>query len=204
MASGLSNAVGQVAPAPVIPDGKKKKRPYKRKDPDAPKKPLTSFFAYSAYERPKIRLEREKAGSQAVTNGDLTTLVAEAWKNMKPEEKKKWTDKYERELAVYRQKKAAYIAGKDKVVEQPVVVSKSVVVAESTEQSESESGSESESESDSESESVSGSEESESELETDVVFTQGPKGSTKRKAEGKYKQSSKKSTAQSKSKKQKN
>ena len=93
-------------PTLVIPDKKKRKKTIK--DPNAPKKPLTMYFAYSFYHRDLIRKEREKKALPALPANELNEIVKKQWESISDSEKKEWQDKYQKELSEYKLKKDAY------------------------------------------------------------------------------------------------
>ncbi|EGF79601.1 hypothetical protein BATDEDRAFT_89692 [Batrachochytrium dendrobatidis JAM81] len=81
-------------------DDKKKSR----KDPDAPKRPLSAFMIFSKENRPRIREENPDASF-----GDLGKLLGAAWRELNDKDKQVYTDKadedkgrYEREMSTYK------------------------------------------------------------------------------------------------------
>lgn len=93
----------------------KKKRKKVEKDPNAPKKPLTIYFAYSFYTRDQIRQERAKQGLSPLSASELNEIIKERWSSISPEEKSKWQSKYQNELQQYNILRDAYKAGKPDV-----------------------------------------------------------------------------------------
>lgn len=93
----------------------KKKRKKVEKDPNAPKKPLTIYFAYSFYTRDQIRQERAKQGLTPLSAAELNEIIKERWSSISAEEKAKWQKKYQTELQEYNVLKDAYKAGKPDV-----------------------------------------------------------------------------------------
>ncbi|CCE82960.1 Piso0_002730 [Millerozyma farinosa CBS 7064] len=81
------------------------------KDPNAPKKPLTIFFAYSFHMRDKIRKEREKQGLPTLSSAELNEIIKAHWNDITPEEKEGWQKKYQNELKEYQVLKEAYKNG---------------------------------------------------------------------------------------------
>jgi hypothetical protein len=104
-------SVGQVeaitAAAAVAPKKKKVE-----KDPYAPKKPLTVFFAYSAYVREAIRDERSSKGLTPLSSTEITQVISQKWNDMSEPEKQKWKEAYAMELASYQQEKEKYLEDK--------------------------------------------------------------------------------------------
>lgn len=89
---------------------KKKKKKVER-DPNAPKKPLTIYFAFSFYTRDQIRQERVKKGLPPLSAIEMNDIIKERWNSITPEEKAKWQKKYQGELKEYNTLKEAYKAG---------------------------------------------------------------------------------------------
>lgn len=87
-------------------EGKKKKKT--EKDPNAPKKPLTIYFAFSFATRELIREERKKKNLTALSAIEMNDMIKERWNNITKEEKKKWQEKYADELKLYQEKKMKY------------------------------------------------------------------------------------------------
>jgi hypothetical protein len=82
-------------------------RRQKRKDPDAPKNPRNSYLWYFQDVR-----ENFKEKYPEKDHREITTLVAEEWKNLGKKKKKKYEEmalqdkeRYERELKAYKKKK---------------------------------------------------------------------------------------------------
>jgi hypothetical protein len=80
--------------------GKKKKA---KKDPNAPKRNMSSYFLYSVHARPSVKEENPEA-----TFGDIARLISKQFKALTDKEKKKWEKKaledkerYKREMEVY-------------------------------------------------------------------------------------------------------
>lgn len=82
------------------------------KDPYAPKKPLTVFFAYSAYIREAIREERASKGLPPLSSTEITQVISQKWNDMSEQEKDKWKEAYGLELANYQQLKEKYLEDK--------------------------------------------------------------------------------------------
>lgn len=95
-----------------VKEVKKKKEKVKR-DPNAPKKPLTMYFAFSFHTRKEIAEERKKQGLPSLSAVDMNSLVKERWSNISDEEKQAWQDKYKDELKRYNIEKVKYQAKLD-------------------------------------------------------------------------------------------
>lgn len=91
------------------PITKKKKRVT---DPNAPKKPLTVFFAYSAYIRQHIRDERAATGLPPLSSTEITQEISKKWKTLPDSEKEKWKKAYHTELEHYQIEKQKYLEAK--------------------------------------------------------------------------------------------
>jgi len=87
----------------IPPKGEKKKR---FKDPNAPKRPPSAFFVFSADFRPKVKGE-----TPGLSIGDVAKRLGEMWNNLSSEDKQpyekkaaKLKEKYEKDIAAYRAK----------------------------------------------------------------------------------------------------
>ena len=90
-------------------------KPAKKKverDPNAPKKPLTVFFAYSAYIRQELRDARAKAGLPPLSSTEITQEISKKWKELSDSEKEKWKQAYNVELEHYQKAKSEYLENK--------------------------------------------------------------------------------------------
>ncbi|KAJ9646882.1 hypothetical protein, variant [Exophiala oligosperma] len=108
--SGLLAGRPADAPPAAVPevetDGKKKRKRTPH-DPNAPKRALTPYFLYMQSARAQIAKE---LGDQAKPK-EVADEGTRRWTEMKPAEKSVWDDKYQKNLAAYRVKMAAYKAG---------------------------------------------------------------------------------------------
>lgn len=111
----ISGALGAATNGGETQPEEKKKRKKVEKDPNAPKKPLTIYFAYSFYTRDQIRQERAKQGLSPLSASELNEIIKERWSSISPEEKSKWQSKYQNELQQYNILRDAYKAGKPDV-----------------------------------------------------------------------------------------
>ena len=64
-----------------------------------PKRPLNSYMLFFGEERLKILAE-----TKDISTRELSKLAGQRWKNMNPEEKYKYIEKYKGNMAVYKQK----------------------------------------------------------------------------------------------------
>ena len=94
----------------LLEDGSKKKK--LKKDPFAPKKPLTIFFAYTAYIRDTIKQDRIDKGLPPLTQIELTKTISQMWRDLDEEQKEKWRLSYNHELEVYNKRKQEYLEAK--------------------------------------------------------------------------------------------
>lgn len=90
------------------------------KDPNAPKKPLTVFFAYSAYVRQALREERLAKGLPALSSTEITQEISKKWNELGEAEKEKWKEAYNEELEHYHVNKEKYLELK-KIGEAPIL-----------------------------------------------------------------------------------
>lgn len=90
---------------------KKEKAPKKKKaerDPNAPKKPLTIYFAFAFHTRAQIRAERKEKGLPALPAAEMSDIVKDRWAAITPEEKSFWQEKYASQLKDYQNEKEKY------------------------------------------------------------------------------------------------
>ncbi|ODV59573.1 Hmo1p ASCRUDRAFT_19731, partial [Ascoidea rubescens DSM 1968] len=83
------------------------------RDPNAPKKPLTAYFAFSNFFRQALKLERRKAGLDTLPSIVVTQLVSTKWSELPETEKLKWKDAYNKHFVLYQTEKLKYLANKD-------------------------------------------------------------------------------------------
>ncbi|SMN21060.1 similar to Saccharomyces cerevisiae YDR174W HMO1 Chromatin associated high mobility group (HMG) family member involved in genome maintenance [Maudiozyma saulgeensis] len=95
-------------PTPVKAPAKKKAE----RDPNAPKKPLTVFFAYSAYVRQELRDARQRAGLAPLSSTEITQEISKKWKDLSDAEKDTWKKAYNVELEHYQKAKQEYLENK--------------------------------------------------------------------------------------------
>lgn len=118
-ASDVASAAAAVAAAGAASEEngvvveEKKKRKKAERDPNAPKKPLTMYFAYSFHHRDLIREDRKKKELEPLSATEVTEIVKKQWESISDEEKNKWQRKYQAELKDYQVKKEAYNASKE-------------------------------------------------------------------------------------------
>lgn len=89
-------------------DDKKKKPAKKKKDPNAPKKPTTSFMQFNNANRARIKKENPDA-----TFSEMAKLVSVAWKAIEPDEKKKYEDLAATDKQRYLEAMKTYVPPKD-------------------------------------------------------------------------------------------
>lgn len=99
-----------VLPAPVAAKPAPRKRA--ERDPYAPKKPLTVFFAYSAFVRQELRDARQRAGLPPLSSTEITQEISKKWKELSDDEKEKWKQAYNVELVHYQSEKQKYLEAK--------------------------------------------------------------------------------------------
>jgi len=104
----LGGRPAEPAPTAVEAEGDgKKKRKRTPHDPNAPKRALTPYFLYMQSARGTISKE---LGDSAKPK-EVADEGTRRWTEMSPAEKSIWDDKYQKNLAAYRVKMAAYKAG---------------------------------------------------------------------------------------------
>ncbi|CUM47155.1 unnamed protein product [Debaryomyces tyrocola] len=101
-AKGVSNTAGN--------SGNNNSRTQRIRDPDLPKRPTNAYLIFCEMEKERIKHELEERNPGAVT--ELSKSLTEAWKNLDDEKRKPYyklyeddRDRYQREMAVYNQKK---------------------------------------------------------------------------------------------------
>jgi len=94
--------------------GGKVKAEKKRKDPDAPKKPLSAWLYYTGAKREQVLKENPE-----IKFGEVTKKISEMWKCVGSGEKKKYEDmaaqdkkRYAKELSDYQQSGGAAVGAK--------------------------------------------------------------------------------------------
>ncbi|KAL2351116.1 hypothetical protein BJ546DRAFT_359096 [Cryomyces antarcticus] len=84
----------------------KRKRNYKARDPNAPKRPLTAYFLYLQTARPIIK----KDLGEDAKPGDVAQEATKRWKAMPDSEQATWKESYQKSLQEYNEEVKAYIA----------------------------------------------------------------------------------------------
>lgn len=96
----------------IPPDSKKRaKRPYKQRDPNAPKRPLTAYFRYLREVRPIIAKEiADSPPSEGTKAGDISKIATERWKALSDAKRKPYHEAYQGEMGAYEDAVKAYKA----------------------------------------------------------------------------------------------
>jgi hypothetical protein len=94
--------------APIAEVDGKKKRNYKPRDPNAPKRPLTAYFRYLQEQRGPAAEEMAKSANGPGKPGDISKAVTERWKAMSEEEHAPYKEAYQRALKDYEREVATY------------------------------------------------------------------------------------------------
>ncbi|KXS19850.1 high mobility group box, partial [Gonapodya prolifera JEL478] len=71
-----------------------------KKDPDAPKRPLTAYMLFAQEKRPEV-----KAANPDATFGEMGKLIGAEWKKLDDSEKKKYQDRSNSAKAQYDKEK---------------------------------------------------------------------------------------------------
>eukprot|EP01114_Cavostelium_apophysatum_P018063 TRINITY_DN5507_c2_g1_i1.p1 TRINITY_DN5507_c2_g1~~TRINITY_DN5507_c2_g1_i1.p1 ORF type:complete len:159 (-),score=79.80 TRINITY_DN5507_c2_g1_i1:102-578(-) len=87
---------------------KPKKEPKPKKDPNAPKRPPSSYLFFCSDKRAEVK---EELGAEAKLT-DVTRALAEKWKETSTEEKKKYEDQAKAAKEKYQEDLKAYEASK--------------------------------------------------------------------------------------------
>lgn len=90
--------------ANYVPPAHEGKTKRKKKDPNAPKRPLSAFFLFCAEERPSVKLSHPE-----YSVGEVAKEMGERWSKVTAEAKTKFESqaglekiKYEKEMAIYK------------------------------------------------------------------------------------------------------
>ena len=78
-----------------------------KKDPNAPKKPMSTYMQWLQEERPTL-----KKDFPAIKGKDLLKEAGIRWKDLNADTKKMWDDKYAKQVADWRVELEAYVNGK--------------------------------------------------------------------------------------------
>ncbi|KAG5189238.1 high mobility group box domain-containing protein [Tribonema minus] len=73
-----------------------------KKDPRAPKRPMSAFLYYSQVMRPRLKEQYPDAKAQ-----DVSKILGEQWARMGPDDKKVYNTKAEHEIAIYKVSRGA-------------------------------------------------------------------------------------------------
>ncbi|KAF5095713.1 hypothetical protein D0Z00_003036 [Geotrichum galactomycetum] len=92
--------------------GSAKKRAKRVIDPDAPKKPTTSYFSFAAEERGRVREERERDGLPPLSNAEMTLAIAGRWNALDEKGKEPWSKLYKAQMVQYQEELNNYLAKK--------------------------------------------------------------------------------------------
>lgn len=108
--SNLKESISEsiIAEDGVLPDEKKQKKKKMPKDPNAPKKPLTSYLLFCNHLRASVA-EQNSEFSQI----DIAKEVARQWKELSEEDKNYWKGLYEKDKVRYDGEMVKYNASKD-------------------------------------------------------------------------------------------
>ncbi|KAK5130198.1 hypothetical protein LTR08_002407 [Meristemomyces frigidus] len=90
---------------------KRKKRAYKQRDPNAPKRPLTAYFRYLQEQRGPLGVQM-KAQNDGVPSrpGDLSKEATERWNALSKTDQQPYRDAYQRALKDYEKEVVKYKA----------------------------------------------------------------------------------------------
>ncbi|KAJ2844330.1 non-histone protein [Coemansia brasiliensis] len=98
---GYTQSNGSTTPRQAGEPGGRK--PRAEKDPNAPKRPANAFVLYCQVERPNIK----SAGTE-LSSSELTRSMGVKWRGLPKDEKQKYYDLYEREMARYQREMDSY------------------------------------------------------------------------------------------------
>ncbi|KAJ3751670.1 high mobility group box domain-containing protein, partial [Lentinula raphanica] len=101
MTNGLTKGKGKTGDEEAL-NGKRKRS---KKDPNAPKRPASSFFLFQNHIRPKMKEQHPD-----LPNNELRKLMAEQWNTLPEEQKNHFKQMADELKAVYDEKKEKYNA----------------------------------------------------------------------------------------------
>ncbi|KZF22037.1 hypothetical protein L228DRAFT_268536 [Xylona heveae TC161] len=104
--NGLLLAQRGLTPGMVADAGEKKKRKKRAHDKNAPKRPLTPYFLYMQFARQDIM----KALGEGARPKDISAEGTKRWAEMSDQDKLKWKEYYQENLAKYQEKMKEYKA----------------------------------------------------------------------------------------------
>jgi hypothetical protein len=108
----VQQAIASTAADDLDGGKKKRKRNYKARDPNAPKRPLTAYFRYLQENRARIAAEMADGSRET---GDVGKVLTESWNAMTPEEHEAYREDYKRECLKYDQAVLDYKAAGGKL-----------------------------------------------------------------------------------------
>ncbi|KAK9458202.1 hypothetical protein V1511DRAFT_508293 [Dipodascopsis uninucleata] len=88
--------------------GSAKKKSQPPRDPNAPKRPQNAYIIFCDHEKERVRAQLEQ--SMPGEAFDLTKAMAEAWRDLGDEGRKRFYDLYDAEKARYNREMEAYVA----------------------------------------------------------------------------------------------
>lgn len=91
-------------------DSAKIRKKRARKDPLAPKKPLTTYLRYNLQVRDEIKKERSDADQPPIPAIELNKIIAERWGSLGESEKTKLQSAYDADFEVYKKELESYKA----------------------------------------------------------------------------------------------
>lgn len=115
----IADTVRQAASivVPLVPEAVEeepvKKRKRAKKDPNAPKKPLTLFFMFRDEVRPQLIQERQTKGEEPLLNVELLQLLLKLWAELLDAEKARYKERYSKLWADYQKEMVKYNEGKE-------------------------------------------------------------------------------------------
>ncbi|KAI3404997.1 HMO1 [Candida oxycetoniae] len=108
IAVSATTGIKRELPQSNVNGNEKVKKKKVERDPNAPKKPLTMFFAFSFHLRKLIAEERKKKDLPNLSAIDMNSMIKDRWDNITSEEKARWKQKYDDEMKTYNLEKAKY------------------------------------------------------------------------------------------------
>ena len=103
--------IGGDLPEEIIDGIKKRKRTYRQRDPNAPKRPLTAYFRYLQEQRPLLNEEaKANPDGENTKAGDISKIATDRWNQMDSAHQAPYREAYQADMRVYEDAVKAYRA----------------------------------------------------------------------------------------------
>ena len=107
----MQQPVAIESPEETVDGPKKRKRTYRPRDPNAPKRPLTAYFRYLQEQRPILMTDAKNGPDGENTKaGDISKIATDRWNNMSDGEQAPYRAAYQADMRRYEDAVKAYRA----------------------------------------------------------------------------------------------